>query len=326
MISKSSAKTALKSLPPPVRAAMRALVVRPSRFYIRFAPWSAGKLGLFNSVAEHLWWLETNVDATTLFGDVLRVDASDIVGKHIYYFGVWEPNLTSWIRRRLGPGQVFIDVGANVGYYSLLASKLVGPAGQVVAVEALPQTFQGLQENLHRNGARNVRAVNAAAWDRKENLKIFVRQEGPSGATTLMRAWADQWHLRRQVDIEAAPLATLLSAREIESARIIKIDVEGAEWHVISEMTSWLAHTAPDLEIAIEISRSMMSAQGRCLQDILAIFATFGFHAYRIENDYRASSCIDRKTHALARRITDWPSEAVDQIDAIFSRTDADVL
>lgn len=321
MISKSSVRTALKSLSPEVQMALRAVVLRPSRFYIRFAPWTAGKLGLFNAVAEHLWWLETRVEAMTRFGDVLQVDASDIVGKHIYYFGVWEPNLTNWISRRLGPGQMLIDVGANVGYYSLLASRLVGPSGHVVAIEALPQTAEILRQNLRRNDARNVRTVNAAAWDKQESLKIFVRQEGPSGATTLMSNWADQWHLRRQVDIEAEPLATLLSAKEIETARIIKIDVEGAEWHVVSEMTSWLERTSPDIEIAIEISRSMMSAQGKCWQDILALFAAFGFHAYRIVNDYRASSCIEWNTLVPALRITEWPSDAVDQIDVIFSRT-----
>jgi len=257
---------------------------------------------------------------------VIRVDASDIVGKHLYYFGVWEPNLTRWISRRLATGQVFIDVGANVGYYSLLASRLVGPSGRVIAIEALPQTFEALLGNLGRNAVANVRAVNAAAWDKREKLKIFVRQEGPTGATTLMSAWADQWHLRRQVEIEADRLASLLSASEIERARIIKIDVEGAEWHVISEMTAWLSQTAPDLEIAIELSRSMMSSQGKSLRDILATFAAFGFRAYRIENDYRASSCIDRTGRPVARRITEWPGEAVDQIDVIFSRIDAALI
>jgi hypothetical protein len=51
---------------------------------------------------------------------------------YIYYFGVWEPNITRWIVRRLASGDMFIDVGANVGYYSLLASKLVGESGSVV--------------------------------------------------------------------------------------------------------------------------------------------------------------------------------------------------
>jgi FkbM family methyltransferase len=326
MISKTSVRDALKSSPPGLRAIFRVLLLRPLRFYIRFAPWQTGKLFLFEALAEHLWWLEANVDAKTVDGDVLRVDASDIVGKHIYYFGVWEPNLTGWLNRRLKPGQLFIDVGANIGYYSLLAARLVGSAGKVVAIEALPQTFQRLQGNLDRNHAQNVRAVNSAAWDKQTSLKIFVRQEGPSGATTLISAWADRWNLRQQVEIIAAPLAMTLTAAEIESARIIKIDVEGAEWHVITEMTSWLARTAADLEITLEVSSSMMNSQGKSFDDVLSLFSGFGFQAYRVENDYLASSCLYWRKYRAPYRLTKWPAEAVDQIDVIFSRINADFL
>jgi FkbM family methyltransferase len=282
-----------------------------------------GKLFLFDTIAEHLWWLEATVDAKTVDGDVLRVDASDIVGKHLYYFGVWEPGLTGWLKRSLKPGHLFIDVGANIGYYSLLAARLVGSGGKVVAIEALPQTFQRLQENVERNRAQNVRAVNSAAWDKLARLKLFVRQEGPSGATTLLSAWADQWNLRRQVEIDAAPLALTLEATEIERARIIKIDVEGAEWQVITEMTSWLARTAPDLEIALEVSSSMVNHQGKSFDDVLSLFSGFGFQAYRVENDYLASSCVHWRKYRAPYRLTKWPTEAVDQIDVIFSRVNA---
>lgn len=326
MTQRALLRGALKSAHPAVQAVMRSLSIYPLRFLIRFLPWPKVKLLLFDSCAEHLWWLETHVDAKTVFGSAMRVDASDIVGKHLYYFGVWEPNLTGWVRRSLEAGQVFIDVGSNIGYYSLLASKLVGKTGRVIAIEALPETFQRLRANLDLNDAANVRSINSAAWDRKERLKIFVRQEGASGATTLMSAWADQWQLRRQVEIEAEPLATLLTDSEIENARVIKVDVEGAEWHVISEMTSWLHRTAPDLEIAIELSRSMMTAQGKSFKDILTIFNGFGFHAYRIRNDYLASSCVAWENLSEPKRIFEWPGETVDQIDVIFSRTDAIAL
>jgi len=320
MISRSAVRGRLKSMPAWMLALLRHAVLVPLRAAIRYLPWPAGRLALFDAVAEHLWWLETHVDARTVFGDVMRVDGSDIVGKHLYYFGVWEPNLTGWIRRRLKPGQLFVDVGANVGYYSLLAARLVGDTGRVVAIEALPQTFARLRQNLERNGAHNVRAVNGAAWDRHERLKLFVRQEGPSGASTLMSAWADQWQLRRQVDVEAAPLAALLTRDELEHARLIKIDVEGAEWHVISEMRTWLQRSAPELEIVIEISRSMMAAQGRSFADILALFAEFGFRAYRIENDYLASSGVHWRRYRPPQPILEWPCAAVDQIDVVRSR------
>lgn len=326
MILKNSLKGALVSLPQPALAAMRFLTIRPLRTLIRFGPWPAARLLLYNALAAHLWWLETKVMGRTVFGSTLEVDASDIVGKHIYYFGIWEPNLTRWIERRLRPGDLFIDVGANIGYYTLLAAKLVGAGGRVVAIEALPQTFARLEDNLARNAVRNVRTVNAAAWDKPEKVKIFTRQEGLAGSTTLMCEWADKWHLKRQLEIDAKPLSAILTDKEIRTARLIKIDVEGAEWHVLSEMTSWLDRTAPDLEIAIEISRSMMQAQGKSFQDILRLFAAHGMHGYRIENDYLAESCIGPQAGSRPRRITRWPDEPVDQIDLIFSRSDTDLL
>jgi FkbM family methyltransferase len=305
---------------------MRYLTIIPIRTYIRFAPLPVGKLMLYNSIADHLWCLETSVSSLTIFGSTLQVDASDIVGKHIYYFGIWEPNLTHWIQRRLSPGDLFIDVGANIGYYSLLASKLVGNSGKVVSVEALPQIFSRLESNLRQNDSSNVRAVNVAAWDKTEKVKIFTRQEGPSGSTTLISDWANQWHLQQQIEIDAKPLSVILTQEEIKTARLIKIDVEGAEWHVISEMKSWLAKTGKDLEIAIEISRSMMQAQGKDLQDILNIFGDFGFQGYRIQNDYLASTCLQRNVLSPPKRLIQWPDESVDQIDLIFSRVNAECL
>jgi FkbM family methyltransferase len=323
MISKSLIQNALKSLPAPLKAMMRYLTIVPLRTYIRFAPSPIGKLVLYNSIADHLWWLETSVSSLTVFRSTLQVDASDIVGKHIYYFGIWEPNLTHWIQRRLNPGDLFIDIGANIGYYSLLASKLVGNSGKVVSVEALPQTFCRLENNLRQNGSSNVRAVNVAAWDKTEKVKIFTRQEGPSGSSTLISDWADQWHLQQQIEIDATPLSVILTPEEIKTARLIKIDVEGAEWNVISEMKSWLAQTRGDLEIAIEISRSMMQAQGKDFQDILDVFSDFGFQGYHIQNDYQASTCLGLNDHSSPQRVMKWPDEAVDQIDLIFSRVDA---
>lgn len=326
MISKNSIKGTLKSLPAPLRVIIRFLTIRPLRTYIRFAPWSMGKLLLYNSLAEHLWWLETSVNSSTVFKSTLQVDASDIVGKHIYYFGIWEPSLTRWIQCRLRPGDVFIDVGANIGYYSLLASKLVGDSGKVVSVEALPQIFVRLEQNLRQNDTRNVRTVNAAAWDKPEKVKIFTRQEGPSGSTTLIPEWADQWHLQQQLEIDAKPLSDILTEEEIKSARLIKIDVEGAEWHVISEMQSWLSRTRKDLEIVIEISRSMMQTQGKSLQDILDVFNGFGFQGYQIQNDYLASTCIYIENYGPPQQVKQWPDERVDQIDLIFSRVNAKYL
>jgi FkbM family methyltransferase len=220
------------------------------------------------------------------------------------------------------PGDAFIDVGAHIGYYSLLASKLVGETGKVVAIEALPQLFSMLEDNLKTNCARNIRAVNVAAWDVEGLVSMFTRQEAPAGQTTLMEAWASQWQLDMRCAVPAAPLSVLLKPDEIKAARLIKIDVEGAEWRVISGMASWLHACRMDLEIIVEVTPKLLQTEGRTCQDLLDFFSGFGFYPYRIENNYSAKAYFARVLPSRPERI-DLNTVVKDQSDIVFSRINA---
>jgi FkbM family methyltransferase len=259
----------------------------------------------------------------TVFGSTICGNTRDIIGKYLYYFGVWEPNLTGWIERRLAPRDVFIDVGANIGYYTLLASKIVGGSGKVVSIEALPATFAALQNNLKINKAHNVRAVNSAAWDREERLTIYTRPEDLAGQSTVMPDWARQWSLEDKSEVDALPLSIILKPEEIRVARLIKIDVEGAEWRVLMGMKALIAKSRNDLEIIVEVTPQMLRAENKTVQDVLDFFHERGFHAYRLENDYSVGAYIHRGRPSLPKRITHELSE---QTDVIFSRIDAEAL
>jgi FkbM family methyltransferase len=322
---KNSVRSIIKESPPPFRRALRAILIPPLRAYIRFAPTGFGKKALWKNLLAHLWWLETTVLARTLFGSEMRVDAEDIVGRYIYYFGVWEPILTSWVRQRLAPGDTFVDVGANVGYYSLLASQLVGDSGKVVAVEAAPQTFSVLRENVLRNRADNVRTVNMAAWDSETSLQIFSKAGNTPGTSTLMPGWAKQWNLEPHCEVPAAPLSEILTSEELKSARLIKIDVEGAEWRAVVGLVPFLAACRPDLEIVMEIAHEMLQAEGKSCEDLLALFQSMGFHPYRVENDYSAMAYLSEQMPGRPKRI-DQVSTVSDQMDVIFSRVNAPQL
>lgn len=78
------------------------------------------------------------IDGTTEEGIHFRCRLPDFIQMYVYLFGMWEPDLVAFLRRRMRPGDTFIDVGAHIGYVSALASKLVGPRGTVVAIEASP--------------------------------------------------------------------------------------------------------------------------------------------------------------------------------------------
>jgi FkbM family methyltransferase len=288
--------------------------------YIRYFPSQIAKKAVWENLAAHLWWLESFAKAKTQLGFTLHVDARDICGRYIFYFGIWEPNLTAWIQESLKPGDTFVDVGANVGYFSLAAAGFVGPSGKVVAIEAAPRTFKVLTENLKDNNALNIRPVNAAVWDREESVTIFTTPDSITGTSTLIPAWAEQWQLEGRTSVTAKPLAALLETEELRNVRLIKIDVEGAEWRVISGMTSVLESGRRDLELIMEVA-TKIEVEGHSYKDIFALFRRQGFFAYRIENDYSASSYIAKGSPKRPTRIEQIPTD-VDQIDVIFSRRD----
>jgi FkbM family methyltransferase len=318
-------KLAVKNSPEGVKQLMRLLLVVPARTYFRYAAVRFGKRILWDGVAAHLQWLLNDVKIKTIFGNTISTNAKDIVGRYLYYFGIWEPNLTAWIRDRLEPGDVFVDVGANVGYYSLLASSLVGDSGKVVAIEALPEIFEKLKDNLEMNRASNVRAVNMAVWDRTDLITLFTRSGDFQANTTAMHGWAHQWNLQEKCQVRAASLPAILSPEEIQVARLIKIDVEGAEWRVISGLPALLHVCRRDLEIIVEVSPRMLQDQGKSCQDVLDFFSAWGLHPYSIENDYSAAAYYSRTEPRRPQRIVRIPAET-EQTDVIFSPIDAAFL
>jgi Protein-L-isoaspartate(D-aspartate) O-methyltransferase (PCMT) len=137
---------------------VRPVVIPPVRFVVRYAPGVARRFAWRNVVAPFLQYAEHDFIATTRFGTILAGNTLDLVQRCVFYFGEWEPNVSRYVADRLRPGDVFVDVGANIGYYSLLASTIVGPSGKVVAIEASPAIHGLLVDNLRRNRADNVEA------------------------------------------------------------------------------------------------------------------------------------------------------------------------
>jgi hypothetical protein len=123
----------------------------------------------------------------TYFGALMRCNLSDLIQSYVFHFGVWEPEISHLVGQILKPGDVFVDIGANVGYDSLLGSSLVGPLGRVIAIEASPTTFAELKKNIALNKSTNIRAVNVAVSDREGTLDLFdVSARNCGAATTLV--------------------------------------------------------------------------------------------------------------------------------------------
>ncbi|MEU8551842.1 FkbM family methyltransferase [Streptomyces roseoverticillatus] len=260
--------------------------------------------------------------ARTRFGAEIAVDTRDLIQRYIYMFGVWEPHMTRWLTRRLRPGDTFIDVGANIGYFSLLGARLVGPAGRVVAIEASPTFYRSVVANARRNACRNVRAVNLAVCDARRSLTFTLASSRNMGANSIVPY---DGPAEASFEAQALPLTEVLTASEVAEARVIKVDVEGAEGSVIRGMKPLLDRLRPDAEITVEVAPERMARLGDSADELLATMLDFGFHAYRQPNDYAAESypAALRSAGAPLARVR---GPLVEECDLVFSHVDADVL
>src|SRR5206468_2452126 len=114
-------------------------------------------------------------------------------------------------------------------------------------------TFKALERNLALNSVRNVRALNVAASDVEGTVGIFRGPESNIGLATAVPAITAKDKCLLRDEVPAAPLTDILNDDEMETARLIKIDVEGMEWAVIAGMKPILDSGRRDLEIAVEI-------------------------------------------------------------------------
>ncbi|WP_107058963.1 FkbM family methyltransferase [Streptomyces sp. NRRL B-1347] len=306
-----------------VSDALSEVLATLGRRYVRDAPGTFGKAALATRYLNP--WLrehprERVVD--TVFGARFAVDTRDLIQRYLYLFGVWEPHMSRWLRGRLRPGDVFVDVGANIGYLSVLGAQLVGAGGRVVAVEASPEFHRRVLLHRELNGCDNIRAVNAAVSDRRQKLTFVLASAHNMGANSVV-PWDGPVASRFETD--AVPLPELLEPDEIARARVIKVDVEGAEGSVVRGLAPVLDRLRPDAEIAVEVTPERMAQLGDSVEELLDTMRAHGFHTYRLLNDYAPGSYPAAVRYA-GEGPARWRGPVRGETDLIFSRVDAEAL
>ncbi|WP_236241747.1 FkbM family methyltransferase [Streptomyces sp. CC228A] len=299
------------------------MLVTLSRRYVRDAPGVLGKGALVgNYLSSYLRDHPRQRVAETRFGARLALDTRDLIQRYIYLFGVWEPHMTRWLRGRLRPGDTFVDLGANIGYFSLLASRPVGERGQVVAVEASPVFHGRLMDHVRLNGCTNVRAVNAGVSDSARTLSFVLASSHNLGSNSIVPY---DGPVESSFEIGAKSLPDLLEPEDIARARVIKIDVEGAEGSVVRGLEPILDELRPDAEITVEVTPERMAKLGDSADELIETMQRHGFHVYRLANDYAAGS-YPAAIRGPARVPVRWRGPVTSESDLVFSRIDAETL
>ncbi|MCC8430937.1 FkbM family methyltransferase [Reyranella aquatilis] len=277
---------------------------------LRRLPLPAARLG-FRAYNKALRTLGPEHLATTYFGARLYCNPQDLIQRMILYFGVWEPDVSRVIEQNLSAGDVFVDIGANIGYDTLLASSRVGATGKVVSIEASPRTFALLQRNLAANpSSSNVRAVNAAVSDKPGTLDLYEINEGNIGAATTLASRGGTL----MASVEALPLAEILKPDELARLRLIKMDVEGAEPPILRHLLEQLSRYPATMDIVVEASPE---DDFEAWRDVFDRMRAAGFAAWAIENDYELDWYLRWRRPATLQRVETMPTR---QQDLLFTR------
>lgn len=229
----------------------------PESLYWRYARWLRAKVREVDANNSGLKMLVPCND-----GFSMELEVGEWIGSHIILSGEYEPEVAEAFRELLAVGDTVIDVGANVGYFSLLAATRLGPLGRVHAVEASRNTRKLLERNCHVNNMTHLITIHPyAAWKEDTDLQFYEAVSGKRGESSVR----EQEQYGSAVVVPARRLDTLFS--QIESLRLLKIDVEGSEVEVLEGATSLLDRFSPAL--IFELSPRYLREGGRDSRELL---------------------------------------------------------
>jgi FkbM family methyltransferase len=219
----------------------------------------------------------------------MQLDIRELVQETLLLEGIWEPKTTQYLCDSLGPGQVFLDIGANAGYFSLLASRRVGESGKVLAIEPNPAMANQLLQNVQRSRLTNVAIIEAACSDSVEVRDLYVGNAYNTGNSSLSH---DNLAWTKSVKVNCATVDLLIEQYGLYHVDLVKIDVEGAELQVLQGMQTTLKRFRP--KIITELSPSLLEGFSITLDTVRQYFRGQGYSVTPLEED-----CMGRTTNYL---------------------------
>lgn len=254
-------------------------------FYARRLPHHFKKDGLVVRLSAALG-LDTDepLPTTLWFGGRMLCRTRDVFERRTYYFGARERKSEEVFSCLVRPGHVVIDVGANIGTFTLLASLRAGPAGRVVALEPFPSTYEQLERSLALNGCTNVVSARLAAWNEAASLHMSSATEPKDHAGVCHVAREGDRHLAA---VEATTLDALATSLELPRVDVIKLDIEGAELPALEGAEQILSTWRPVL--LLEVDQQLTARFGYTPERLAEYLRQFDYQGYALYEDYRAA-------------------------------------
>jgi FkbM family methyltransferase len=219
-------------------------------------------------------WPPQGVVSLDNFG-VFRADFGSLPYRNFFLWGRYEPHIVWYLEAILRPGDVFFDIGANFGLFTIISAKIVQNTGRVYSFEPLPEAHQYLSDSVALNGLTNVQLNRMAVGARSGNTEIYRFHHLHLGYSSLLP------YQRSDSTSYPCTLVSLddyVSANGVAKMSMIKIDVEGAERDVLYGARNVLERERP--AIILEINRQTASAFGYTPEELTAFLADLGYSSF----------------------------------------------
>ncbi len=193
----------------------------------------------------------------------------DLVSKYIHEHHYWEIHETALLLDSLKAGQNIIDVGANIGYYSIISADKVGNQGNVFAFEPDPDNFALLEQNISLNHMNNIHAINAGLSNNNEDSFLYLSADNQG-----------DHRLFAETEASAKTAIKLLNGDEFflnhpSPIHFIKIDTQGGEFQVVDGLRNTIYNNREHLSMIVEFWPWGLIQNGHNARELLALLDSF---------------------------------------------------
>jgi len=220
--------------------------------------------------------------------------------------GAYERPTQMFLMRVMRAGDAFVDIGAHIGYFSLLAATLVGETGRVVAVEPIAENYTQLSRHITENDLTWATPVNAVIADSDGERAIFFNADNDGGHALWDPAKHPLNELTRQNPradtVTSLRLDTLLADNDIENVRLMKIDTEGAEASILEAARDLFEAGRVDF-IIMEVNMTGLENMGADIDGLFALVRELGFVICLLQADGSAPVLLARDNRPDPRYI-----------------------